>query len=130
MAQRGQVTVSEVRTSLNEANNYEWPDSTIAQKIDEAETIIASSTDVEATDQAIFNLAVRETAAYRTFTSAPAEIRRAALDLNSTYDAQSYQQLRKQRRDEARALVGASGGGTSAAFAGKTDGILRRDRTE
>lgn len=130
MAQTGTVTAESVRTSLNEADTSEFPDSVIEQKITEAEVIVQQNTDREVAelDQLAYETAVRETAAYRTFTSAPAEMKRAALDLSATYDVQGYTNRRKERRDEALGLVGASAsGGTSAAIVGATDTVLDRE---
>lgn len=124
MATPGNVDVASVRTAMNEVDAYEFPDDVIDQKIGEAEAIIEHATTIAEVDQTLYDMAVREVAFYRTFTSAPAEMRQGALDLNVTYDAQTFVNRLKDRRDEALARIGVGVRGTSAAIADHTDGVF------
>jgi len=127
MAQTGTVTIADVRTALNEVDATEFPDSTIDQKITQAEQVVVSGlTDDELADlaQDQYDQAVTQVAAYRTFTSAPAEMKRAALDLSVTYDVQTYVNNLEDDRDFWLGMVGAAKGGKSAPIADHTDGVF------
>lgn len=128
MAQTGEVDVATLRVAMNEVDAVKFPDSTIEQKIADAEAIITHrlaehDEDVGELDQDVFNIAVKGLAKWKVWMASPQEVRRGALDLNVTYDVQSYTNRLKDERDAALALIGLSQGGASAGIADKTDGV-------
>lgn len=131
MAQTGEIDVATVRTAMNEVDEMKFASSTIEQKISDAETIITHRLNEQdealaALDQDVFNIAVTALAKWKVWMSSPQEVRRGALDLNVTYDVQSYTNRLKDERDHALALIGLSQGGASADIADKTDGVWDR----
>lgn len=127
MAQTGTVTIADVRDALSDVDTTEFPDATIEQKLTQAEVIIETSLDDDALadlNQEVYENAVIQTAAYRTYASAPAEMKREALDLSVTYDVQTFVNRLKDDRDYWLALAGVSRGGKSAAIADHTDGVF------
>lgn len=127
MAQTGELSVADVRTALNEVDAMTFPDSTVEQKLTEAETIIAheldkQGDDIDDIDQQVFNIAARGLAVWKVWMSTPQEMRRGALDLNITYDVQTYTNRLRDEKDKALALIGLAEGGASAGIADKTDG--------
>lgn len=127
MAQTGEVTPAEIRTTLNEVDTTEFAEATIEKAISDAEAIIQhelGDDEFADLDQSLYEVAVCDFAAYRTFMSKPAEMRRGALDLAVTYDAQTYANRLRDRRDESLGRIGVGLHGTSAGIADKTDGAF------
>lgn len=126
MADTGTVTPSGVRTALNEADATEFPESTVAQKLSDAEGIVEhhlSDEELADLDQGIYEMAVRDLAAYRVWMASPAEMKRAALELTVTYDVQTFTNRLRDQRDAALARIGITNRGTSAGIADHTDGV-------
>ena len=125
MAVDSGVEISDVRTALNEVNAEEFPDSTIQAAIDAAELkVSATIEDPEELDSEKLARIVTDEAAYRTWSSAPAEIKTSALDLSVTYDAQGFKKTLRTRRDEAWELADTPSGGDSAAVLSQTDSVF------
>ena len=127
MAEPGNVDVAAVRTAMNEVDAFEFPESTISQKIGEAEAIIhhdLGDDGIADANQELYDMAVRDLAKWRTWMATPAEMRRGALDLNVTYDVQTYTNRLRDEKDESLARIGVSAAGASAAIADHTDGVF------
>lgn len=112
----------------------EFADETVRKAISKAEVIIETRLPDPEYERAVgtewaedaYEHAVTETAAYLTYTASPGEMRDGVLDLATTYDAQTYVNRLKERRDDALALIGLqySDGRRSAPFATSTDGFF------
>jgi hypothetical protein len=127
MAETGTVTIADVRTALSEIDTTEFPDSTIESKIQQAEIVVEyplTERELADLDQQVYDNAVTQTAAYRTYSSQPAEMKREALDLSVTYDVQTFVNRLRDDRDFWLAMAGVSQGGTSAPVADTTDGVF------
>lgn len=126
MAETDTVTPADVRTALNEIDATEFPQSTVEQKLGDAEAIVEhhlTSDEVAALNQGIYEMAVRDLAAYRVWMAAPAEMKRAALELTITYDVQTFTNRLRDQRDAALARIGITARGSSAPIADHTDGV-------
>lgn len=127
MADTGTVDVARVRTALADVDTSEFSDATIEQKLRQAEVIVEASlsaSEIADLPQNHYETAVVQTAAYRTYSSAPAEMKREALDLSVTYDVQTYVNRLRDDREYWLSLIGVTRGGSSAAIADHTDGVF------
>ena len=131
MAQTGELSIADVRLAMNDVSATEFPDDVIEAELEAAEAIITHHLDAEAfaaLDQQIYNLSATALAKWRVWMSSPQEMRRGALDLNITYDVQTYTNRLREEKNEALARIGVATGGSSAGIAGKTDGVWDHNR--
>lgn len=144
---RPEIEPSDVRETLADAASmdeftdgdtglelHEYDDKTVLKAIAKAETTIENRMPDDQFqrergrewDDDAYVLALEETAAYLTYTAEPGIMRDGVLDLATTYDAQTFVNRLKERRDDALALIGLqySDGRRSAPFANATDGFF------
>lgn len=127
------VTIDDVRTSLNGIGSEFIPDATIQQAINEEElTVLAELPDgwdeelADSLDGTSYEpadaveLLVQRRAARNAFHSSPAEVRRQALDAVVSMDIQAFRGLLNKNVEKAYELIGVPRGGEAAAFVDAT----------
>jgi hypothetical protein len=116
------VTTDDVRTALAEVDEAFVPETTIYQKIGDAEFDVNFQLenygiDTHEVKQKAFDLCVRAVAARQAWNSTPAEVRRQALDTVRSYDLQEMRHQLRRNEEEAWERLGIpADDGTSAAF--------------
>lgn len=118
------VTVSDVRTALNEIDESAIPDATIDQKIQMAKLRVDNRVDDSDVGTDEYEHAITQKAAYDAFTASPAQTQRSAVDASVSWDVTTYIEELEKRKDEAMEELGVSESGSSAPFFKTTDGIL------
>lgn len=131
------VTIEEVRTSLNGIGSDYIPDATVEQAIEEATlTVLAELPDgwdsllqerLEGTSydpEDAVELLVQRRAARNAFHSTPTEVRRQALDAVVSMDIQAFRGMLNDNVEFAYELVDVPRGGKSAAFADATKSVF------
>lgn len=113
------ASIADVRTSLNEIDAKQIPDSVIQQGIDYAKLELENDS---STSQEDYDYAVTMWAAHYAFNSSPPQTQKSAIDLSAQWDVESYVEHLADRRDNAQERIGEASGGTSAAIFDSVDG--------
>lgn len=123
------VSVSDVRTALNEIDTSQIPDSTISQAIGFAEANIDKDDVSNTAEDDDVDTAVTMYAAYRAFTASPPQTQKEAFDASASWDMKTYIEELKLRRKEAMENIGVTEGGTTAPFADSASPVFH-DRND
>lgn len=124
MVTESNVSVSDVRTALNEVDASQLSDAVIQQKIDDAELDIDAPDPSLDDGEALRDRAVRQQAAFEAFTTSPPQTQKSAIEASASWNVELYMTELKDRMNDALASLGDTEGGTSAAFFKTTDGPI------